>query len=395
MNIERKYDAWLPITSYNKIMKVLIVKMCELTDMSSTMLRTLAVVRGLLLSKADVEMLVLSNNELQKKYEFLNDVCINVLESGNTKSNDLDKKSSEIKAFFGKVARKIYHRVFPFDKTYFKVNKIELSNIRYKYYDVIISDSDPKTSHVACKTLISKGLKYGKWVEYWGDPLAADITVKTIYPKTFLKYIEQRLFDKADKIVYTSPFTLEDQKKAFTSFSDKMFYVPTGYLEHKIFELPKEGKAIVTYTGAYYSTVRNIIPLYEACKELDQVKCIITGDTDLKLPKASNIEIQSRGPADYELKISSLIVCIMNQEGCQIPGKLYHCAGTNKKILVILDGDNIEETQLFIQQWNRFYYCLNNKDDIKEAIKRIIADKQEWSPLKEFAPDVVANSLIG
>ena len=96
MNIERKYDAWLPITSYNKIMKVLIVKMCELTDMSSTMLRTLAVVRGLLLSKADVEMLVLSNNELQKKYEFLNDVCINVLESGNTKSNDLDKKSSEI-----------------------------------------------------------------------------------------------------------------------------------------------------------------------------------------------------------------------------------------------------------------------------------------------------------
>ena len=85
----------------------------------------------------------------------------------------------------------------------------------------------------------------------------------------------------------------------------------------------------------------------------------------------------------------------MNKEGCQIPGKLYHCAGTNKKILVILDGDNIEETQLFIQQWNRFYYCLNNKDDIKEAIKRIIADKQEWSPLKEFAPDVVANSLIG
>ena len=314
MNIERKYDAWLPITSYNKIMKVLIVKMCELTDMSSTMLRTLAIVRGLLLSNADVEMLVLSNNELQKKYEFLNDVCINVLESGNTKSNDLDKKSFKIKAFSQKVARKIYHRVFPFDKTYFKVNKIELSNIRYKYYDVIISDSDPKTSHVACKTLISKGLKCGKWVEYWGDPLAADITVKTIYPKTFLKHIEQRLFDKADKIVYTSPFTLEDQKKAFTSFSDKMFYVPTGYLEHKIFELPKEGKAIVTYTGAYYSTVRNIIPLYEACKELDQVKCIITGDTDLKLPKASNIEIQSRGPADYELKISSLIVCIMNKE---------------------------------------------------------------------------------
>ena len=69
MNIERKYDAWLPITSYNKIMKVLIVKMCELTDMSSTMLRTLAIVRGLLLSNADVEMLVLSNNELQKKFD--------------------------------------------------------------------------------------------------------------------------------------------------------------------------------------------------------------------------------------------------------------------------------------------------------------------------------------
>lgn len=375
-------------------MKVLIVKMCELTDMSSTMLRTLAIVRGLVLSNVEVELLVLSNDELQNKYDFLNDVCINVLETINTKVDVSNMNSSKIKTFFKKKIRKIYHFVFPFDKTYFKAKRINLNNIRYNYYDVIISDSDPKTSHVACKRLIAKGLKYGKWVEYWGDPLAADITVKTIYPKSFLKYIEKRLFDKSDKIVYTSPFTLEEQKKAFAHFSDKMFYVPTGYLERKIFELPKEESTIVTYTGAYYSSVRNIIPLYEACKELDRISCIITGDTDLKLPKTSNIEIQSRGPADYELTISGLIVCIMNKEGCQIPGKLYHCAGTNKKILVILDGENIEETQKFIQRWNRFYYCLNNKNDIKDAILSIIADNKEWSPLEEFAPNVVANSLI-
>lgn len=375
-------------------MRVLIVKMCELSDMSSTMLRTLAVVRGLVQSGVDVELLVLSNNMLQNKYDFLKKTHINVLEVADKKLDESSEKSSRLKVRLINVIRAIYHYCFPFDKTYFKAKGVNRNDIRYDYYDVIISDSDPKTSHIACKKLIDCGLKYDKWVQYWGDPFAADITVKTIFPRSFLKHIEKELFDNSDKIVYTSPFTLEEQKRLFPQFAHKMYYTPTGYLEEKICTPTKGKQVVVTYTGAYYSGVRNIIPLYEACVELESVKCIITGDTDLKLAQTANIEIHSRRSADYELSISDLIVCIMNKEGLQIPGKLYHCAGTNKKILVILDGDNIDATVKFIKQWDRFYCCLNNKTDIKKSILKIARDDREWAPLEAFSAKAVANDII-
>ena len=66
--------------------------------MSSTMLRTLAIVRGLLLSNADVEMLVLSNNELQKKYDELNNSHLRLMaEFDNYRKRTLREKSELIK----------------------------------------------------------------------------------------------------------------------------------------------------------------------------------------------------------------------------------------------------------------------------------------------------------
>lgn len=381
-------------------MKILIVKMCPINGLSSSMLRTLAVIKGLIEGQHEVDLAVMpmGNNQDENKnnYAFLDSINIFYLE----KNNDYEKLmgSSGILASSGKLKnflRTIYHAFSPFDQTYKVAKSISIKKIPQKTYDIIISDSDPKTAHIAMKRLIKQGMRYDRWIQYWGDPLTSDITIKTLYPHFIMKMIEKNLFNKADKIVYTSPFTVEEQKKIFPSYADKMFYVPTGYINAELFDNCSNDKSIVTYTGAYYSGVRNLIPLYEACEDLkDEIHCIITGDSDLQLNPTSNVTINPRGNADKELEISDLVVCVLNKVGNQIPGKIYHCAATNKKVLVIVDGDDISEIRKFIESWKRFYICENKVSEISRTIRFALKDNRKWSPLKDLSPEIVANSII-
>lgn len=67
---------------------------------------------------------------------------------------------------------------------------------------------------------------------------------------------------------------------------------------------------------------------------------------------------------------ADLLIVLLNKKGTQIPGKIYHYAGTNKPILIILDGDRKEEIKEYLSLFNRFYFCENNERTRNRAIHK-------------------------
>ena len=84
----------------------------------------------------------------------------------------------------------------------------------------------------------------------------------------------------------------------------------------------------------------------------------------------------------------------MNSSGTQIPGKVYHCAATNRPILIVLDGEYKAELRKYFEGFDRYYLCENNTDDISRSIKDIIRENASFAPLKALSPTSVAKDII-
>ena len=382
-------------------MNILLISPSPIEAITSSMIRTLALARGLQESGAKIDCMVIPFNILQsqmKENDFLQN--INVIRTDSNAVYDRVAVDQGNQKNIGKVIlrnifRKIWHSTFVYDNTYMIAKKISIHKLPVRHYDIVISSSDPKSSHIVVKTLKRQGLSYGKWIQYWGDPLAIDITQKTIWPKFILKHIEKKLLCGADKIVYVSPFTLKEQQRLFPKYKDRMKFVPIAYMEEENFPQTSNDRFVIGYYGDYTSKVRNLLPFYEACKALEEnVDVGIYGDSDLKLSSTEHIHVFPRGMVEEHKKIADLCVCVMNTSGTQIPGKLYHLAGTNKKILVVLDGENMNEMVEYLKGFHRFYLCKNNTVSIKQKILEIMKDQRVFQPKRELKYDYIAKELI-
>lgn len=312
------------------------------------------------------------------------------------------KKQNLIKKFYS-ISRKLYYKFKIIDNFKPVAKSISLNELEefwgLKYFDVVISASDPKSSHLAVKNLIKQGLKYGKWIEYWGDPLAADITRHNIWPKACLKFVETKLIKDCDKIFYVSPFTKELQQSLYKKYASKMEFEPLPYNEAKIYPISdlSDEKVSLGYFGDYSSNVRNIMPLYNLAKKNKDILLEIAGNSDLKLETYSNINIYQRLKKEEiekkEEKVD-ILVCILNTKGTQIPGKLYYSASTNKPILVILDGDEQEKMENYLTSFNRFEICKNKENDIKKAINKICNENKMYKPSEYFEPSKIAKNIL-
>ena len=173
-----------------------------------------------------------------------------------------------------------------------------------------------------------------------------------------------------------------------------MIYTPTAYLEERILP-PRSGKYTVGYYGAYPSNVRNIIPLYEAGKKMESVIDLkIVGNSDLMLENTGNIEVYPRGDISAFEEITDLFVCVLNKNGTQIPGKLYHYAAYNRPVLVIEDGEYASKMHDYICSFNRYYTCKNEADDIKACIEHIMKSDKQWMPFVEMNSMHVINTIL-
>lgn len=295
-----------------------------------------------------------------------------------------------------KVVRFFYHRLVPFDSSYFLIRKVDLDILPKKKYDVLVSSSDPKTSHIATENLILMGLVYGRWIQYWGDPFTNDISSKLIYPKSFIRLLEKRILKRADKIVYISPITVKEQGQMFPRYHAKMSFVPTPFEKEKIYPDTNNSSFRIGYFGFYLKAVRNILPLYNAIKKCSEnIHLDIVGTTDMDLENQTNISIHPN-TNDISLfeKSADLIVALLNLKGGQIPGKLYHLAGTNRPVLVILDGDFKTEFEEHLRPFNRFIFCENREDEILLAIKQIMYQNIRFEPCVQLSSAVVSQQFL-
>ncbi len=381
-------------------MNILIVSLSPIEAITSAMIRNLALVRGLEESGNHVDFLAVPFNVLlsqAKENEFVKK--INVIRTESSSAYDRvvtdRKRKSTFKTFVRNVLRKVWHTFSVYDYTYMIAKSVSISVLPQTHYDMVISSSDPKSSHIAVKTLRKQGLTYDRWIQYWGDPLAIDITKKSIYPRFMLKYIEKKLISGADKIVYVSPFTQKEQQRLFPAYEDKMEFLPIAYMEEEIFPETLNERFVIGYYGNYSSNVRNLRPFYDACTELkEKVDVSIYGDSDMELASTEHVHIFPRGIIDEHKQIADLLVCVLNSYGTQIPGKIYHLAGTNKKVLVVLDGEYREEMADYLEKFDRFYMCNNEKQSIREKIEEIMKDNRQFEPLRRLRYDSIAQELI-
>lgn len=277
-----------------------------------------------------------------------------------------------------------------------KVSKIDFSG---KKYDIMISSSDPKSSHLFAENLLKAypGIAK-KWIQYWGDPFSGDINRRSYVPDFVVANEEKRLISLCDKSVYVSPLTSEYIKKKYPEYGDKIQFVPIGYSEKKIYPERKSDKLDLCYCGDYHVKDRNLTPLIDAVRQLkDMCTLTLAGDSDLDVAKSDNITVYPRvekKKVDEIEQNSDVIVCVCNKNGTQIPGKIYHASATNRCVLILLDGEKKQAIKKYFENYNRFVFAENKTEDIVKILKEISANRPDAAPCEELDCINIAKEIV-
>jgi hypothetical protein len=298
--------------------------------------------------------------------------------------------------------RKIYKTFDLFGSTIMNVRYVnEIIDKIDSFYDRIISVSDPKTSHILANKIL-KHVSCSSYIQYWGDPLAIDITNNSKLPQSFKKAVEKSLIKKANRVIYVSPITLLQQKKLFPRNANKMEMIPPPCRIGKVGRSKKKKNStniLFGYFGSYNQKVRNIIPLVEVVKNEKQwAHLLIVGDSDIKIESGENITVMDRIPdeqLDGLLEECDVIIDLLNFKGSQIPGKVFRDAGTTKEVLLLLDGNFQKEIYEYFVQFNRYSFCKNLHDEIKLKLQEYLKNGVPVrEPLGAFRMDRIASEII-
>lgn len=274
-----------------------------------------------------------------------------------------------------------------------EVNKISIPD---EYYDIVLSISDPRTSHVFAKRLIRKGLKYGRWIQHWGDPITGDVSRKCRLPEWLVTCYERRLLECADKIVYVTPFTRDMIVATHASLADKIFFIPLPS------EDEKEEKSIlhrplkVVYSGSYSGYIRNIKPLYDACSQLSQVELVVVG-YGIPLKPGTNINIIPHTTHEKATEIENdadVIVAVCNLRGTQIPGKIFYKSSSKKHILVAIEEENRDGMYKYLESYERYTLCDNKTESIKAALTELSNKHTQYQTPSRLLPSNVAREIL-
>lgn len=400
-------------------MNILFVSMLPFENNTSATIQNYGIVRGLVEANCKVDIITLKPDESAVNYDkTMNDISSLVdnvyylpinprykaimakkIKQDTYETNRLKK----IAMISRKKCKEIYNKFSVFDAQKINVRGIDSIKINYNKYDIIISASDPKSSHLIVSYIKNKykNLKF-KWIQYWGDPMLHDITRKNNYNNFLVKNRENKILGEADKIIYASPITLAKQKDSFKNHANKMDYANQVYSyneENKPMKINDNLKNIkFGYYGSYKSTIRNIIPLYDSAKEKN-INLNICGYSDIELKEVNNIKIEKFVPYNKVLdmeKETDILICLCNSRGTQIPGKIYYCSGYKKPIIVILDGEYTKDLNKYLSTFGRFILCENNKASISDAIDRAIRslDTNKYSLAKELTPKYMAMKIL-
>lgn len=386
-------------------MNILFVSMVPFESNSSAVIQNKGIIKGLVELGNEVDVMTLRPNSNALSYdESINDIEEIVRNSYYIEPNYkytalMMKKESEVlktssnntfndmllkcRKLIRNLVKSIHDKIAIFDAQKSNVNQVLDLKLDYSIYDIILSASDPKSSHLIVEKILMKNSSIkAKWIQYWGDPMFNDITRKKDWRDSIVKYMEKKLLKEADKIVYASPLTLKIQKDTYPYFAEKMDYA--NQVSINIISTDNKprsqglNKIHFGYFGTYYSKYRNIICLYDAALH-SEYNLNICGPSDLKLESTNNIKVYGMVPYKEATKMeenSDILVTICNSSGTQIPGKIYYCSGYNKPIIVILDGEHKDELKSYFETFNRYILCDNDSDSILKAFEKAINELQ-------------------
>lgn len=267
---------------------------------------------------------------------------------------------------------------------------------------VLVSHSPSIDSILICRT-IKRMFPQIRYIQYWSDP----ITLALISPEDYsLKrlpfyWVENRLHKSADIIVYGTKSLYIGQKSLFRKYNNKMAYCDVSYCIDNVSAAKSQqddGINLFGYFGGYNSSVRDIRQLYGAFIDEDS-KLVICGNGDVSLAERSNIEVVKRVPQNEVAALEASVnvyVCILNNRGIQIPGKVFYLTDTDKYILVICDGDYKKEIRDYLSSFKRFIFCENTVEDIRRVVKEINMKQYpiDKSELYRLSPKYVSKSII-
>lgn len=390
-------------------MNILYVTSENIYGTGSSNLRNISIIEGFISLGHHVSILSMEPDEKAKKFDSdikarLEGTKCYFLQNNSLQKVFAVKKTSRKNKMFSKVRQTLYKTVkslylkFSPDTLMQAVHNVNKDMFPKEQYDIVISSSDPVSSHHLAKMFLSSSQQHSRWIQYWGDPLFLDITRKTANKKK-MKKIEEGFLRDADKVVYTNPLVLEEQKKLYNDCSKKMCFVPTPFSFTKDNTSGKTDFEI-GYFGSYMSCVRDIMPLCEAARQ-HHLRLIVMGGGDQTIPESDMISVWpfqgTQTVTEYENKCK-VLVCICNQPKngktvLQIPGKIYHYAMTDKPIMVV--GAD-PKTRSYLGTFNRYYFTNNDAESIYNTFKTIIDGKSiiKNSPVNDFRNDIVADHFL-
>ena len=367
-------------------MNILLVTLFSLERNTSVANSSISIVKGLLALKHSVTILMPSWPRNETGVDLSSIRVIRV--PGNP-----DKPYNLKSKWIGKLHS--HFDVLDTSRGYLKfVKDIDIPD---EFFDVILSLSDPKVSHLYTEKLIRlKKIRYGRWIQHWGDPITGDFTRHYWWPEWVIRWYERSIISKADKSVYVTPFTFEMERKEHPLLSQQIAFAPLPAEMLPIVDCPKSKDLRLSYLGDYHPMIRNLKPLYDACANRNGIKLTIAGHGP-QYPQCDNITILPRIPQQQAQQIendSDVIVCVCNLTGTMIPGKITYKASTNKHILVAIEDDNYEAMKAYLESYNRYILCRNTAESISDALNKLKTKKAAYSTPEQLLPINIAREIL-
>lgn len=340
-------------------MNILLVTLFSLERNTSVAISNINITKGLLDLGHKVTLVMPHWDKCETEFDFSQVRIIRV--PGKDLSRNVGYIRGKLRSHFD---------ILDFTRSYLRnVRKVQIPN---EYFDVVISTSDPKTSHVFTTKLLRR-VQYGRWIQHWGDPITGDFTRHYWWPEWVIRMYERNIIRKADKAVYVTPFTYEMECKEHPRLCKKITFSPLPAEMLPIVESTDSNDLRLSYLGDYNPSIRNLKPLYDACVALDFVQLTVAGHGPT-YPSTKNISFLPRIPQQQVTQIennSDVLVCICNIEGTMIPGKITYKASTNKHILVAIEDEFYETMKAYFETYNRYIICRNTVESISDALVRI------------------------
>ncbi|URN94003.1 MAG: hypothetical protein NAG76_19600 [Candidatus Pristimantibacillus lignocellulolyticus] len=385
-------------------MKILYITSVPLEYSSSANMRNLALIRGFqqlgfeistLSSIPEIESSYYDKTMVRTDFKDRHWIELGAVHTKFT-SKKIESALDKLKAKLKVIAYKVYTRLSLYDSRARLAKRIPVS-LANEEFDLIISSSDPKSSHLIAEQLITQYPNITKlWYQYWGDPFAIDVNKNTLFPTWIVEREERRILEKCHKSIYVSPITHVVMQEKYPELKKKMVFEPIPYNEQLFYKETNNSQYTLGYFGDYFSKDRTITPLINSLTDSD-IKLHLIGNSDIEITNTHNINSMSRQSIDFIRKLEAevdLLICVCNKKGTQIPGKIYHYSATNKPILLIVDGEYYTQLVNYFSQFERYYICENNVNDIRKTINEIMNLKQNFNPINYFSPQTIAKRLV-